>query len=320
MQPLRQPLHVYLASALTNIKSDENEHSAKLRADVQRTFREFKHDQYFFDVYDPGLNTMPGSQHTAQDVYITDHSRTMSADLVFFLVNGPSHGAGMEVQIAADATIPKVVAFPKNERVSRMVGGIFSPTIAEIAYESGSRLVELLTLELPRIAKRVIESHRRRAPVVAKIAKAGLGQQITCQRILSGLSRADLAESTDIRENWLHELERDDKKMAGVTLVQLQRILDILDCIWAMGAGNYPSIHGNGERNVEELEASARSSLSNLATFARTLSSRLEDKKVLRMWGDYAEQQHIGIEGRSPMNQVNTIEDWERLYGDLGLF
>lgn len=323
MHPLPQPLSIYIGSALTNIETKLKKRSAKWRAIARRIFREFrfKDKQYFFEVYDPAEHTSPGSNHTPEEVYITDHLHAMSADLVFLLVNAPSHGAGMEVQIAADATVPKVVAFSKDEQVSRMVDGIFSPTLAKIEFESDSHFAKLLESALPRIAQQVVDSHQRRTPVVARIAQACFGRQIMCHRISRGVSRANLAERTDIRENWLRELERDDKNALTMTLAQLGRILSVLECTLLMGEKSDPTIWGNGDLSYQQLPDSAKSSsLDNLAKFACDKGDWTEDLNILRLWRDFAEEVNIGVEGRTPIKQVKTVEDWERLYGELALF
>ena len=59
-----------------------------------------------FEIYHPGEVTMPGSKHSAENVYVINYEQCVLADLVVFNVTQPSLGVGCESQIASDATVP----------------------------------------------------------------------------------------------------------------------------------------------------------------------------------------------------------------------
>ena len=120
----RIPMIVYLAGPLTNNEPEPERGCESIRLAASEIMRDY------FEVYDPAEVTPPKSAHSPEEVYLTDHTRTRLADLVLFHVNRPSLGVGIESQIAAEATIPKVIAYHEGAAVSRMFRGVFSPVSA----------------------------------------------------------------------------------------------------------------------------------------------------------------------------------------------
>src|SRR5260370_5605973 len=108
-KPMIEPpvLRIYLASPLTNADSETANDCRMVRSITRRVLEGYDYLGIRFHVYDPAEVTPPGSEHTSEEVYLTDHNRTATADLVVFHVNCPSLGIGMAAQIAAGPTIPR---------------------------------------------------------------------------------------------------------------------------------------------------------------------------------------------------------------------
>ena len=115
-------LRVYLASPLTNTDPASEEDRRTVREVTRRIMENYDYFGIRTEVYDPSDVTPPGSEHTSEEVYVTDHNRTANADLVVFHVNGPSIGVGMEAQIAAEATVPRVVVSKRDTPTHPLVG------------------------------------------------------------------------------------------------------------------------------------------------------------------------------------------------------
>src|SRR5436305_9438761 len=92
-------LTVYLACSLTS--TDNRSLKDEILVNTARIF-----SQAGFDVHNPALHTPPGSPHTPSEVYFEDLFHTINADFVFFIRLGPSHGMGIEAQLAADVLLP----------------------------------------------------------------------------------------------------------------------------------------------------------------------------------------------------------------------
>src|SRR5690349_21767318 len=119
--PLLTPatLRVYAAGSLTNNSCSVNQECVDVRKIIKRVLERYDYEGVNFRVYDPGENTSPGSEHSPDEVYRINYEQCVSADLLIFHVNVPSLGVGCEAQIAADATVPKIVLTKKNIPVSR---------------------------------------------------------------------------------------------------------------------------------------------------------------------------------------------------------
>jgi hypothetical protein len=282
-----------------------------------------------FDVYDPGDNTSPGTVHTAEEVYLIDHSRTIGADLVFFHVRSPSLGVGIESQIAADATIPRVVARPEGAAVSRMFSGVFSPTVAEIEYADIEAFRAKLIQALPDIVEKARASRTIRAPMKRVILAGMLGRGVMKSRILKQMPIRRLAELCDIREHFLSELERKDEVAACLTNMQALRLAHALD------ATVFLSKSSSSFEPPTVLDEAQKDSLDYLVAWVIKREDEdtrpIPDAHLLALWSDFA-----GTQGsqqvRPPLSTIaarhakivrkRTIADWERAYTEkfgLGL-
>jgi hypothetical protein len=314
-------LKVYLASPLTNNDPETDKDCRLVREITKRVFGNYEYLGIRFDLYDPAEVTPPGSEHTSEEVNLTDHNRTATADLVIFHVNCPSLGVGMEAQIAAGATVPRVVVSKKNAKISRMFLGACSPTLATIQYENSIEFESQLFGLLPQIAAKATDSAARRRQFVAELRESAMGRKIFKQRILGKIKIDDLARAADIGEPFLRRLERDPEWAANVTQIQLGRILASTNC----SASITPS--GMTKLTVSDsaLPSAQKQSLDNLVDFVTSQRDWLPDNTIFRVWQDYIdenkEEMAEAIRHRSePTDNVITVDVWRERYANLGLF
>ncbi len=304
-----------------------NDDGARNECDVVRSvtkevFQGYDYLGVTFSIYDPGDVTPPGTDHSAEEVYVTDYHSTVDADIVVFHVNAPSLGVGMEAQIVAYATIPRVVICKQGAPVSRMFRGVFGPTIATIEYPSLVDFRELLEDKMSTIAVSAIESAERRRPVAEEFASQHPGRKILKQRVLQGMTIQELAKRTDIEEYWLRRLERDPKFASTYSLMQLARIDDTLQCSTSLD-GRQVKVRSEAEEN---LDSDQKMSLDHLITFVCNREIDASDDKVFRIWNAYLEQQAEELQEAGQYRQsegednVVTSEDWKRRYDEIGLF
>jgi hypothetical protein len=321
--PVIQPpvLRVYLASPLTNADS-ETRHDCQIVREVTRhVLADYDYQGIRFQLYDPGEVTPPGSEHSSEEVYVTDHSRTSNADLVIFHVNCPSLGVGMEAQIAAEATLPRVVVSKATADVSRMFLGVFSPTVATIRYSGQIDYQAELSRQLPEIARLTVESAKRRRQFAQEVQGSELGRKIFKQRILQGITIEELARAVDMREFFLRRLERDPALAANLTQIQLCRIVSTINCCVSMSPSGITKLTVSDSN----LPTPQRQSLDNLIDFVIASSDWLPDNRLFRVWREYLQEEQEetteAIRHRSGnKNQMISVEGWRKRYSSLELF
>lgn len=307
-------LSVYLASALTNVVEAERDESERLRVVIRESFESYDCQGVRFKVYDPADVTSPGSKHSDDEVYATDHGRTSAADLVIFCLAAPSLGVGMEAQISAECTLPRVVISKRESIVSRMFRGLFSPTIAWIEYSDPSDVTESLAKEICAIAASAVESACRRRRHVNDLTTEPIGQTIMKRRLIRQITLQQLASVTDIREGWLQRLELDPFVGGSITFIQFHRIADALDVRASLSASGVPTL---AEDDTDQrLSKEQSESLTTLVEFARTREETAEDGKLLAVWQDYFQQQsEEAVEAvRHRGNTAIAVEEWKRRY------
>jgi len=193
---------------------------------------------------------------------------------------------------------------------------LFCPTIASIQYADLYDLGASLRANLAEIARSVIDSAHRRRKHLAEFDAEQLGAKVLRQRLLRGISLAELARATDIRETWLARLERIPCLAASLTLIALHRIAAVLKVTASISPTGVPTLKPH--ESDGGMTAGQRDSLSNLVEFARTRTPPPNDATLLRMWQDYRCQQPGQIPGA--LGDANaacprmTLEDWEGRY------
>lgn len=322
--PLIDPplIRVYLAGPLTNNDEGANLECQRIRQVVKDLLHGYDFLGVEFLVYDPADVTPPGTDHSPEEVYSTDFQSTAGAELVVFHVNVPSLGVGMESQISAFATVPRVIICKSGSPVSRMFRGVFAPTLAKIEYENTDDARRHLEAEIPTIAAAAIESAEKRRPITEDLSALELGKRILKQRILSGMTVQELAVETDIREFWILRLEREPGFFATCSFIQFLRICHALKCYASLAMdGRRVNFSSEGEG---QLSADQKISLENLAIFVRSREHRVSDDKIIRLWREYVEQreeqQQEAGQLRAAEEPVVSVDEWRRRYDDLGLF
>jgi len=300
---LVERLRMYIASPLTNEDDNERRLNAEIRREAKRICRAY------FTVYDPADYTAPGSDHSAEEVFIEDHTRTRTADVVLFHVNSPSLGVGIESQIAAEATIPRIIAYQAKTRVSRMFRGLFSPVIADIAYVDAADFARQLQERLPSILRKVKESANLRRPISALIAKGRLGHEIFKARILSRIPIRKLAQDSGIRVFMLRKVERDDDKAECLTLIQVQRLAASLKVMFVIN-DKIPSFHGD-----DALSENQQASLESLVSWARGQARWIPDERIFAMWRWYSSSPERGEHRKAAREDRPMVsEEWDARY------
>lgn len=300
-----EPLTVYLGAPITHVDPGTTAHYREIRRITASVFSE-----HGFEVRDPADWVVHGCDSGSDYIYCLDHRWTMNADIAFFLVDTPSHGVGIEGQIAANSTIPRIVAHRATASVSRMFLGLFNATVASIAYGDAEDFTRRLQAAMPAIVAAVRPSSGRRRPLLGRIASARIGRAILEQRILKRVPIELLAEGTDITTSWLQRLERHDELAASLSVVELLRLIDALDCNLFIGSG-VPTI--TGERAFRSWPVEIEKSLDNYLEFIVTDEPWKADDKVFRIWEE-AEEDFTAVRklrGRLP---TITVDEWRRRY------
>lgn len=268
---------VYIAGPITNCSRSEARVAAEIRARAKKVMLEVEGVEY--NVYDPAERTYLGSDHEPDEVYAIDHANTAGADLVLFHLTSPSLGVGIESQIAATATVPRIVAFRKGTPVSRMFDGVFSPTLATIAYDSADDFEHKLRTTLETTRFELVASSEKRRGAMRSISETNIGRTLLGRRIVLGLDLPALAKRTDIASHWLAKIETSPEALACTSLVMLNRLAAELGCQVTMKYSQVTLAPITQDLSRVELEA-----LKGLLEFVESSSPRPDDAVVIGLW------------------------------------
>jgi transcriptional regulator with XRE-family HTH domain len=313
---------VYLAGPLTNNDNPTIQAECDaVRSGVKRVLHCYNYLGVEFNIYDPADFTPPGTVHSAEEVYAIDHRWTVRSDLVIFHINTPSLGVGIEAQLSALATTPRVIISKGEVPTSRMFQGMFCSTIAEIRYQYASEVADSLRDQLQDICPKVIESAERRRPHLQQIIEQRLGERLLMQRIRHGVSIADVARHTDVQKYWLREIERHQELAATMGNLLIERVAESLRCsINQIETGVIKITDDDGSLLSHQEE-----SLRNLARFTNRTESPSEER-IFTLWRNYIDteqrQAQEALAFRDGANaQISlSVEEWRQRYEESGLF
>jgi hypothetical protein len=227
------PFRVYVACSLTNERSPSLRD--RLLSEIRRIFR-----KYEFFVYDPSEHTKPGSPHHANEVATIDYLESMCCDLIFFVRDNPSHGMGIEAQIAADMLIPWGDAKIDTDlgKLCPLIQGLTNWTPnqhIEIYFDKSTiddkkkfkkefsdKLED--NLKNPRLTKMLRERKRDISFASRIVRKMEFGRTMRRQRLLLNMSASELGELIDLEPWWVIALETNESLADSLTILQIVRI------------------------------------------------------------------------------------------------
>jgi hypothetical protein len=188
LQP--SPLRAYLATALTGLASSERKHVSDVSDLAAATCAEFG-----ISLYEPRKATDPVHHPEVpdQEVFRLDRQRVTQSDLLIYLADYPSTGAGQELVFAYEALIPIIIMASTKTQVSRMVTGIPGSTF-QVRYES----IEELRGQLFNQIKSLLPILMQRRARFRHHEQIRLGERIRQVRVSKGLTYNDLAQMLDI--------------------------------------------------------------------------------------------------------------------------
>lgn len=262
-----QPLHGYVATALTGLPEDSSEAMAFMSsaiADVAKGYGVY--------VYQPRRFTDP-LLHSSVDpvlVYLTDRRRVSDTDVLFVVVNKPSFGVGQEIEIAASYGRPVILLVRSGVIISRMVTGSFSNIIDTVVYDSPE--------SLERGIRRVLSTNIdfiRSAAAHRTGTRSELGSKIAGLRDAVGYETpAALAGACHVSTLTIEALE--NGRYENIGLVLLRRICDVL------GVSLAEVVDSGVVTQLPDDVSGLRASLLNLESYARRTHLSAQDYFELR--------------------------------------
>ena len=113
--------NAYMATALTHLDRAAKMGVIFISDCVSKICRDFD-----IELYEPRKATDPVHNATIEDhrVYLLDRETVTNSDLVIVLCEYPSFGAGQEIEIAGNATVPLILLAMDDKKPSRMVTGV----------------------------------------------------------------------------------------------------------------------------------------------------------------------------------------------------
>jgi hypothetical protein len=175
-------------------------------------------------LYQPRQKTDPVNDPTIPDheVFLLDRQKVRRSDLLIYLADHPSTGAGLELVFAHEALIPIVAIADKTTQVSRMVTGIPGPLflVRYADYEDlRSRLHDQLQAILPSLLTR--------RDALSWHAGIRLGERIRQLRVARGMTHEDLARIAGMESfspEQIRQWEKSSDLESNLSLVYLRQI------------------------------------------------------------------------------------------------
>ena len=208
-----EPLHGYIATALTGLESARADAVAFVSSRIAEVAK-----QYNLFVYQPRRATDPVLHATIEPsvVHLLDRRRVASSDVLILLANEPSFGAGQEMEIASGYNKPTILIARKGTRISRMLLGSFANILGTIYYETPEDLEAQLRLAL-RGNLDVIRKARR---MTRRVAGLQIGGRLKELREAAGYASVDqLSQAIGMSPRILDHLESGDIDNPGVRLL-----------------------------------------------------------------------------------------------------
>ena len=152
----------------------------------------------------------------------------MRCDLAFFVRDHPSHGMGIEAQIAADMLIPWGDAKVAGEasKLCPLLAGLANAESDFRFYFNVDNVGEFAgrlrkRLQDPSLRQRLEAAQRDRRLASAVVRRIGIGTQLRRQRLLLNLSAAELGHLVDLDPWWIISIENDAELSDCLTFMQL---------------------------------------------------------------------------------------------------
>ncbi|MFC1412225.1 XRE family transcriptional regulator [Streptacidiphilus sp. N1-12] len=185
-----EQLQAYLASALTGLAAEAREQIFEISDVVAASCRE-----HGIDLYEPRKITDPVHHPDVPDteVFRLDRQRVVRSDLLVYLADQPSTGAGQELVFATEAMLPIIVVARSGLKVSRMVTGM-PGSVQMVRYQGPDGLGKDLNSVLAELRPALL----RRRSVLREYRAPGLGPRIRELRESRRMSYEDLVRAVRI--------------------------------------------------------------------------------------------------------------------------
>lgn len=218
--PAPMELSAYLASALTSVPEDERKELYAFQGRIQEIGR-----QHNIDIYLPGENADPDEHEdlTPEDVYGMDREAVLKSDFLIIMTDAPSHGVGMEAEIAAKALMPILLLRTDEGRVSRMLLGVPSQS-HDLEVIDGS--VEAALADAFQKLRPVVASRRDLKPAVDETR---IGDRVAQLRREHDVSVEQLAGALHLEPKEIERLEAGPTSHVNPSLMMLMGIADFFD-------------------------------------------------------------------------------------------
>ena len=222
--PKSAPLRAYLATALTGLANGERHHVSEVSDLAAAICTEFG-----IELYEPRKATDPVHHPEVpdQEVFRLDRQHVTHSDLLLYLADYPSTGAGQELVFAYDALVPIVVMADTKTQVSRMVTGIPGSTF-QIRY----RNLQDLRTQLFDQLKFLLPILRERRSRIGRHEQNRLGERLRRARVSRGLTYDDLAQimgAAFFSASQIRKWEQSSDLESNLALIYLGEIANALE-------------------------------------------------------------------------------------------
>jgi len=215
------PYSAYMATALTGLDRSARIGVIFISDCVARIC-----SKHHIALYEPRKATDPVHNATIADhrVYLLDREKVTRSDLVIVLCEHPSFGAGQEIEIAGNATVPLVLLAMEDKKVSRMVTG--TPVYKQVVHFTDPDDLERGLSQVLQGLKPLIEERRNK--MLATPVPEDLGARVRELRKNLRLDQEELAREVGVSEQFVKNLEENQSDVTNLSLIQLASLCRVL--------------------------------------------------------------------------------------------
>jgi hypothetical protein len=306
--PSEEPIRVYLCPPLSNVLPAEKQAVDSLMTGI---IKALKGSGIQLEIEVPTMQ-LAGRQEHGPEIYLNRVARLRNTDLAIPLLDPPSTGVGIMLQLFHNATIPCLCVTKNWAGVSRMVRGLAPAQMCYVEHSSpeaaGSEVAEWLTEH----ADEIRHSRVHRDQAWERVRGLDIHRTMTLSRIVgAGVSQMPL-----LREEFLKELAGSRDMIGTLTLLQLAHLANTQQWHLIPSPTGFLALEppigtlAPNTRNREMATAAVRASLATFWEALEECGPAISEAEARRAWSSFVAE--LSLNAARKENRVQTIEDLSR--------
>lgn len=153
MSDVSNRFDVYVSGPLSNLTQKQHDHIWSVYSEIEKSCKHFNLTAYLPSKAPANPNKFSPTNDIRehQRVYEIDKRMVLGSRLIIAYVGTPSHGVGMEIEMASGAPISVILLAEQGTKISRIVTGAPS-VIAKVEFDEPKNIFDSLSPHLTHFA------------------------------------------------------------------------------------------------------------------------------------------------------------------------